>query len=254
MTVSGTPGILLDLEKLNSWCLNVDAYHDLIGYEKLVVYTAIAGEGRDYLQDPVRESGVDYVCFTDQPFKSEVWDIRPFTWVHSETVRTAKHPKINPHQYFPDHQVSVWVDGNITPKAKDMKKITNDYLKSNGMALHRHYARDCLYEEAQVVLKHQQDHEELVNQTVARYKAERIPRHNGLSENGIIFRRHHDQGIKRTMSLWWQETCQGTSSDQLTLAYVLWCTKIAVKWLPGNVREHPSFQFKPHQTLYWGAE
>ena len=243
----------LALDKLKSWCLDVEAYSKFIGREKLVVYTAIAGGGRDELQEPEPESGVDYVCFTDQPFKSQVWDIRPFTWKHAESVRTAKHPKINPHQYFPDHQVSVWVDGNFKPKA-NIREIANDCLKSNNIALHRHYARDCLYEEAQVVLQYQQDHAELVHEALARYKAQQMPRHGGLSENGIIFRRHHDASVKKTMNLWWQETCRSTSSDQITLAYALWSTKLWVTWLPGNVREHPSFQFKPHGTIYWGAK
>ena len=44
---------------------------------KKVVYTCISGQ-YDILTDPVFiNKEFDYVCFTDQPFYSEVWQIRP---------------------------------------------------------------------------------------------------------------------------------------------------------------------------------
>ena len=242
-----------DLDQLKRWCLDVDAYLPFVKKERLVIYTAIAGSGRDNLVDPVPVPGVDYVCFTDQPLTSKVWEIRPFKWRHTEDVRTAKYPKALPHLHFPDHDISVWVDGNIIPKT-DIQKITHDYLKQHDFAVHHHPQRDCIYQEADVVLGFKQDHPHLVKDAIEKYQKANMPQHLGLTENGILFRRHHNDKVKEAMAAWWQEICEGTSSDQIPLAYVLWKTRLAVRWIEGNLRFHPSFDFRPHPTLYWGAK
>ena len=241
-----------ELIQFKKWCLDVEAYRPYLKEERLVVYTAIAGGGRDKLIDPDPVDGVDYVCFTDQPFTSKIWDIRPFKWVHpTESVRTAKHPKALPHLYFPHHDLSVWVDGNIKAKA-DIKTITYEYLKQHDFAVHHHAQRNCLYEEAEVVMCHRQDHIHLVEKTIERYRRIGVPANNGLSENGILFRRHNEEEVKDTMNLWWKEISEGTNSDQIPMAYALWKLGLAVRWISGNLRSHPAIKFYPHETLYWG--
>ena len=43
-----------------------------------VVYTAILGSIYDDLKEPtVISPGWKYVCFTDQPLQSNIWEIRP---------------------------------------------------------------------------------------------------------------------------------------------------------------------------------
>lgn len=257
-----------DLRKFREWCGGWAAYHDyfpqgtissLKPTSRIVVYTAIAGSGRDSLQDPVPVPGVDYVCFTDQPFKSKVWEIRPFSMISKgeEAVRTAKHPKVLPHRYFPEHKISVWVDGNILPKA-DIAHLVQEYLLDHDLAVHRHPRRSCAYQEAGVVIRNHQDHIDLVQKTVARLRKAKMPEKNGLCECGILVRRHHAPAVKQAMELWWQEIEAGTSSDQIAFAYVLWRTGLRVKVIEtpswDNLRDNPHFIFKPHETLYWGKE
>ena len=44
---------------------------------KKVVYTCISGK-YDTLMDPIYvNDDFDYICYTDQPFKSNIWEIRP---------------------------------------------------------------------------------------------------------------------------------------------------------------------------------
>ena len=249
------------LVKFREWCGDVEAYRDYLACElgspinrqgRIVVYTAIAGGDRDTLVDPPRTLGVDYVCFTDQPFTSKVWDVRPFSWIDRENVRTAKHPKVLPHRYFPDHEMSVWIDGNILPGNDDIIKLVNGYLADSDMALHRHPDRDCIYEEAEVVIHFKQDYPHLVKQMVDRYKAAGVPKSNGLYNCGRIIRRHHAPEIKEAMELWWREIVTGSSSDQFSLSYVLWKTGVTPKIIEGDLRNHPSFIFNPHPTIYWG--
>ena len=249
-----------DLTKLHEWCTEVEAYRTYLEEDsrksirkqnRLVVYTAISGPGRDQLKEVKKVPGVDYVCFTDQDFSSETWELRPFTWTHGETVRTAKHPKVMPHRYFPDHDMSVWVDGNILPKM-NIYELAKRYLSQYSLIAHRHPGRTCIYDEAKWVMEHQQDHADLVKETIDRYKMLNVPRNIGLCECGVLFRRHHKPAVKEAMERWWHEVCRGTSSDQITFSYVLWELSLELLILDGNVRESEDFEFTPHNTLFWG--
>ena len=220
--------------------------------ERIVVYTALAGSGRDVLRDPTPAPGVDYVCFTDQALTSKVWDIRPFTWTHpSENVRTAKHPKVLPHLYFPDYDLSVWVDANITP-GPDVARLAQRYLSGFDMALHRHPRRTCPYKEAAVVAQERKDHRNLIFTTAQRIRQAGLPPYLGLWECGIIFRRHYASAINAAMKMWWQEIEVGTQSDQIAMAFVLWKTGLSFRTIDGNLRESPFFSFWPHAEIYWG--
>jgi hypothetical protein len=222
--------------------------------ERIVIYTALAGGGRDAIVDPAPIPGVDYVCFTDQPLTSKIWQIRPFNWIHPrEAVRTAKHPKVLPHLYFPGHDLSLWVDGNITP-GPDVKTLADMYLQRHALALHRHPRRACPYKEAAVVAQEQKDHRELIFTTGQRIRKAGLPPNNGLWECGILFRRHHDPVVKEAMKLWWQEIEVGTQSDQIAMAFVLWKTGLSFRSIDGNLRESPFFSFQSHEEIYWGKK
>jgi len=216
-----------------------------------VIYTALAGSGRDTIVDPIPVPGVDYACFTDQPVKSSVWQIRPFSWTHKEAVRTAKHPKVLPHKYFPRHTLSLWVDANITP-GPDIIRVLNIYLREHDLALHRHPRRTCLYKEARVVSEAKKDYPEIINKAILRYSREGLPRNFGLWECGVLFRRHHAPGVVEAMNLWWQEIKIGTQSDQMPFAYALWKTGLPVKTIDGDVRQSPFFSYQDHPPIFWG--
>ena len=226
---------------------------DLSRRNQLVVYTAIAGRGRDDLVDPVPAPGVDYVCFTDQPLTSKIWDIRPFAWTHlTQAVRTAKHPKVLPHEYFPDHSMSIWIDANIAP-SPDIAKVAEFYLSRYDLALHRHPRRDCLYKEAEVVSEVQKDFPSTIDRIISRYSQNGMPHDFGLWECGILFRRHLSPDIVTAMELWWREIEAGSQSDQIHWAYVVWKLGLKFRTIDGNLRESPFFRYKPHPAIYWGA-
>jgi hypothetical protein len=243
-----------DFKVFKKWCSDWKIYRDMPrpDQDRIVIYTAIAGGGRDNLVDPTPFPYADYVCFTDQAFTSKIWDIRPFTWTHKEAVRTAKHPKVLPHEYFPEHDISIWVDGNITPWG-DLGRAIVDYLgRQEVCAVHKHPFRTCLYREAEVVIQFEKDHPELVEHNILKYLMEKTPHNGGLYECGILFRRHNHQRVIDAMNLWWQEIEAGTQSDQINFAYVVWKTGLPLNVIDGNLRENPFFQFRPHEDIFWG--
>jgi hypothetical protein len=241
---------------LKKWCGDWQAYQCPFKVkDRLIIYTAIAGRnGRDQLADPEPIPGVDYVCLTDQGFNSKIWEMRPFAWIHQQPVRIAKHPKILPHRYFPDHDLSVWVDGNIAPGIK-MADAVKELLLEHNMAIHRHPRRSCLYREAETIIAHQKDDPVLIEKIVLRYLArEGVPHEAGLYEGGIIYRRHHDPDIKRAMELWWQEIDAGSNRDQLSLPYVIIKTGLKLKIVDCNLRVTPYATFRAHEDLRWKGE
>lgn len=242
-------------QKFQEWCADWEFYKWPFKLkDRLVVYTAIAGNGgRDILEDPAEAvPAVDYVCFTDQPFISKVWEIRPFNWIHpKEAVRTAKHPKINPHLYFPKHELSLWVDGNITPTPALVEAARN-YLLDYDLALHRHPYRTCLYKEAEVVSTFKKDHPKLIDELVKKCRRQLIPEDAGLYECGLLFRRHHAPIVKKAMSMWWQDIKDYTNSDQVSWAAIMWKEKIRAHIIEGNLRYRPDINYRSHDAIIWG--
>ena len=68
---------------------------------KKAVLTFIFGSGKEILREPlVVDDGIRYVCVTDQPLKSEVWEIRReyFPFVKADRDKVAL-VKMQPFKY-----------------------------------------------------------------------------------------------------------------------------------------------------------
>lgn len=85
---------------------------------KKAVLTFIFGADKEILREPiVVDDGVRYVCVTDQPLKSDVWEIRReyFPFVKSDRDKVAL-VKMQPFKYVDAEQV-VTIDGSLQIKA-----------------------------------------------------------------------------------------------------------------------------------------
>ena len=80
---------------------------------KKVIYTSIFGS-EYYLHEPsIKLEDWDYICFTDNPdYKSDIWDVRITPKVY-DGARDSKKPKILPHRYLQDYDISIWIDGDV---------------------------------------------------------------------------------------------------------------------------------------------
>ena len=85
---------------------------------KKVIYTCITGEYDDACAHVYVDDTWDYVMFTDNKYllgmqKYMHWEIRPLGYNKLTNVKNARWHKINAHILFPEHDISLWVDGNI---------------------------------------------------------------------------------------------------------------------------------------------
>lgn len=210
-----------------------------------VIYTAIAGSGRDILRDPEPVDGVDYVCFTDQPLKSNIWNIRPFEFNDESNVIKAKHPKILPHLYFNDYDISIWVDGNILPK-NGIVAICNSVLNHYEMALHVHPRRNCIYCEIDHLLNKNSVYSGMLKKQRDEYD---VPVNNGLWECGVLFRKHNDEKVIKTMELWWSEIIKRRQPrDQVSFAYSIWKTALPILNIHGDLRKKEYVNYVKHNV------
>lgn len=184
--------------------------------------------------------GIDFICFTDQPSKSKSWNIVHCPAKTTDCNRNAKEFKILPHKFLPEYDVSIWIDGNFL--VRHTPKELLDLLWETPIAAF-HHGHDCIYSEFKGLLDHgrksgrYKDDPKTMRLQIERYFQEGFPTHFGLTQNGVIIRRHHDPLVVKTMEHWWREIQIGSKRDQLSLFYSLWKTSLPIKILPFDSRD-----------------
>ncbi|WP_035244631.1 glycosyltransferase [Desulfonatronovibrio hydrogenovorans] len=215
--------------------------------EKIAIYTAITG-CCDNLSDP--ESiipGIDYICFTDNPhLRSDVWDIRLLPSNGFDYARKAKLPKILPHRFLPDYQISLWIDGNIRIKDSLLGLIIDTLCKWN-IALFRHPEnRQSIEQELHSCIKLNKDDPKILNRQIASYKTEGFSNNQAFPACGIILRRHNHPKIMSAMESWWDEIMTHSFRDQLSFPYVAWKHELKYKVIHDNLRDNKYFKWYKH--------
>ena len=115
-----------------------------------VVYTAIT-PGYDALKSlPSRWGGAaDFVAFADGARPAPGWELRPLYRRFRDPCRNAKVHKLLPHEYFPQAEYSLWIDGSIVIiSTLPLEQWADTYLREHDLAVFQHPNRTCLYDEA----------------------------------------------------------------------------------------------------------
>lgn len=210
----------------------------------MYIYTVIT-DGKDELNEDINIDGVKAVCFTNRPMISKVWEIRRIPSTFKDERRTSRMPKILPHIYLPDATHSLYLDGNIITKVP-LQKMIKEFLKDNDIAFFKHPTRDCYFEEAKECIRLGLDDQETIAQQMIRYKD--VPRHKGLYQGGVIFRKHTDR-VRQFNEAWWAEYCTGSRRDQLSLPIAQYKTGIEIEGIEGHPYYHHYFEMVSHKKL-----
>lgn len=187
---------------------------------KKIIYTAIFGD-TDFLKEPLKTTpGFEYVCYTDNPYlTSKTWDIEVVG--AGDPKKLSRYVKIPNH--FKEYDLSLYIDATFTIKRTIDLFALN---KRDGIWLNSHPQRQCLYEEAQVVIDKGLDDPQTVINQISRYKAEGLPEQNGLYRCGIMVRNPKDERVTEMCDLWWQEVENGSWRDQISMPYACWKTGV----------------------------
>lgn len=210
--------------------------------KKIVVYTAIFGKKDDLITPSYIPPGVDFICFTDQPFRSRIWQVRKVDPpVPGDMTRSARQYKILPHKYLPEYETSIWIDGNVLIRG-DITNLSKEYLKGTNLAVFDHATALAMplvtlkeHEERllamEAVGKHQEN-AELVKQQGVHYRSLGYPDTDGLAWTLVLLRRHNEPDVVSAMEMWWKELLEWSKRDQMSFNYVAWKMGLKFNYIP----------------------
>ena len=206
----------------------------------MICYTVITNK-YDTLKDPkVVADGWEYIVYSDVEQKSDVWEYR-------HTDKAQRDLKINGHKLFPG-ELTLYVDGSIeilTDLNLFMMPIKHDF------SIWRHPVRDCIFDEAEAVIKHKGLDEDVVNEQMKRYKD--MPPHWGLGQTGVMLRDFGVDWVCDVCDSWWGEVSTGLDRDQLSLTFVMWSMFKRPHFIPCQIiNKH--FKLHLHNKNLWRYE
>lgn len=180
-----------------------------------VCYTALFSNYEELKTPKVITPGWKYICYTDQPVASDVWDI-VHTPVPEFTTpqRYARYIKI---MGFVDWPLSIWVDASFCIDTDLNEWCNNNHIKPFSAA--KHPMRADFYEECMDCIISQRGDRIEVDKQMNEYLKAGIPRNNGVIQSGILLRDNSPEVIK-LCEAWWAEMQGRSVRDQIAFCRV----------------------------------
>ena len=227
--------------------------------KRYVVYTCILGPYNGLLPQP-QFPDVDYICFTDQKFKSRHWKIIQIP-SSTDPARESRRAKILPHLFLEDYEYSMYIDGNCIILKNPIPLILSA-LKNYTMAHfdHKHSSdsRGCIYKEHLAIIDiynksgRLKDDFEVMQKQIQIFKKEGYPENFGLIKGTVLIRKHNDSKLKQIMEEWWNIVQTGSKRDQLSFNYVAWKNNFKSLYLNGDVRNNTYvYMLGSHRKNFW---
>lgn len=223
--------------------------------KRVAIYTSITG-GYDHLLQPhVLSDEYDFICFVGRGEKRAehdgVWEIRELEFEAESPQLVSRYAKMHPHLLLPEYEASVWIDGNIEILDGSLYEAARLKLASGetycGVP---HPSRDCVYAEAKKCRDMRYISYPRLLVIWATLFLHGVPRHAGMMENNLIFRRHLDPVIVRFDELWWERVMHFCRRDQLSFLWTVRECGVKVGFLlpdGQNTRNHPGFKYLLHR-------
>ena len=214
---------LLNCEKVRKW-------HEVHAIEpkqpfhgKGVIYSAITGDYDNVKEPKYVSPDFDYILFTNNPkIKSDIWQVRLVENPKQlDNVRLARRIKIMGHEYLPEYDYSIWVDGKLEIK-DNLREYVETYRRWEPILCFTHYVNDCIYKEKNTCQILKKDDPQIMENQMEKYRLEGYPAENGLVESGIMVRDLKDKRMQKVMETWWEEILNGSRRDQLSFNYACW--------------------------------
>jgi hypothetical protein len=209
-----------------------------------VCYTAVFG-AYDELHPPCRTPNVEFICFTDQPQPATSgWNFVLIDFLFIDPRRTARLFKCLPHILFPNHESSLWMDGNWLFDSTFLEFVNKH---SGDFVCFQHPVRNCLYEEGKACSKHGKDSKELIESQLTTYRDAGMPDDFGLIASCIILRRHNQIAVKTFCQEWMDQIAKFSNRDQLSFPYTAWHLGFSYELFSARLECAPGLRYMPHK-------
>lgn len=209
---------------------------------KNAIYTAIFG-GYDKLKEPVVVTpGWDYIAFSDEKLHSQRWKTSRFKRQAMDPARQSKFIKILGTQLLDNYERLIWVDGSLRIKC-DLNKFVEKYHKPPFTVM-KHPARNCIYDEAEIIIREKIDKEKTIREQLGFYEAMGFPKNYGLTANGVMIM---DVGKidGEFLRYWWDMVKKFSKRDQMSFMYAMWLHPVPYHMIPYDIIFN-EFEFVRH--------
>lgn len=212
----------------------------------IVVYTAITGN-YDRLKAPLFvDDNLHYICYTNNPsIKSKIWNVEFIKNDNMDNVHLARYIKINPHLFFPEYEVSIWVDGKYQIK-DDLREYILRYQKQSSILCFPHPEQSCVSDELAACILWKKGNKKNMIIQVADYFKKGYPINNGLFETGCMVRFHNNDSVKKIMSEWENDITGYSVRDQLSFPYICWKNKFVPDICDLDINRNRWLQIEEH--------
>lgn len=217
--------------------------------KKYVVYTALFGDYDKLREIKKKSRDCDYLCFTDQNIKSKTWTIIRIKCDESNHVLMNRKLKILPHLYVGEYLASLYIDANIKITSNVLPLLFR-YADLTPFALPKHFERNCIYDEIDACCEVSKITQKEGMNWGSFLKKEHFPKHFGLGENNILFRKHNNVEIQHLMEEWWCIFQSGPYRDQLSLMYLIWKYNVPFLFMKESARNNNIyFKYYLHRSF-----
>ena len=208
-------------------------------YKRILVYSCLIGN-YDKVETFKKQKGYDYILFTDQNIVGTNWTVMPIPKevlnLNVSDIKKQRYMKINPHKFFKNYDLSLYIDANYIIKG-DLDEFIINTLNSidNIYITHLQFGKN-IKRALETAKRNKLDDANLLDKIKERYSHNpEILTHYGIVNAGLILRKHHKKDCIKLMEKWWEEVEKYSHVDNFAFNYASY--KTGVKFL------YVSYQF-----------
>ncbi|UJX45470.1 glycosyltransferase domain-containing protein [Xanthobacter sp. YC-JY1] len=226
------------------------------------VYTCLIGGYEALNEQPMAAaSGLDFLCFTDDPtLTSASWKLVPYPPAFAlDPVRSQRIVKLSPHDVLPGYDVSLYIDNSVILTAPPEEVIARYMPEGQVAAMPGHSFRASVRDEFMEVLRMGLDDGGRVLEQLNHYMLSDPAALDAVPFwSAIILRRHHDPEVVAAMRLWLAQVLRYSRRDQLSGTHALGRAGLKVarfevdnlgswfhRWPVTHARDRDAFPFSP---------
>jgi hypothetical protein len=188
-----------------------------------VVYTALMGRYEEPLPQPMAaHSGIDFVCFTDDPeLTSDEWEVRLLEPAFgADRIRSSRAVKILGHTSLAAYDETLWIDQRVRLRV-DPAVILDEWLAHGDLAVPRHSYRANVVTEFQAVLDSGLDDSSRLYEQLTHYAGlEPGLLQHPVPWTGILARRRTPE-VDRGSEQWFRHVLRYSRRDQLSFVHAM---------------------------------
>ena len=198
-------------------------------FRKVIVYSCLIGN-YDNVTTFNRQSGYDYILFTDQKIVNTNWSVLPIPpeveKLKISDIKKQRYIKIHPHKFFKNYDLSIYIDANYIIKG-DLDDFLLNTLNPIDNIYIPHYQRGKGVKRAiEKAIEQKKDKFSLLNETLQRYSENSLLDKKGIVNAGLIVRKHHKKDCIELMDKWWEEVKNYSHVDNFAFNYAVFITGI----------------------------